>query len=308
VDEILVDDLIASPVQSWAQLLSRAEILRCLSRKPSISIAEADETARQLNISRRRVFSLLRAYRNRVAGALASGPRTGQHDHIDEVKENIIAQALVRAGPAARYRDVWQHVVEISHTLGRTPPSQTSVKTRFGRCPAKVDLAKRLNADCDFIVDMCELEIWFQGRGGRRDDDPEPAHLLAVIEVSTGTLIHHRLFAGSPEPSEIAASITTFLRDQPATLMPRRLGLIPLLGSDFPISFAEAKGWTVVPASSVRKLAQGSALKAIFGTRMGRIPIRTGRKVVRRAVQQSRVPMEIASEVVRRLATMRSVQ
>src|SRR3546814_6739083 len=85
--------------------------------------------------------------------------RNGARRRIDERKETVIAQAIEVAGAAARMRDEQALAAQLSAERGVERPSQTSIRTRFGRRPTEVDIVNRLKLDCDLVIDLCPLAI-----------------------------------------------------------------------------------------------------------------------------------------------------
>src|SRR3546814_4246278 len=98
-------------------------------------------------------------YTTLVRAAAAHGHRNGARRRIDERKETVIAQAIGVAGAAARMRDVQALAAQLSAERGVERPSQTSIRTRFGRRPTAVDIVNRPKLDCDLVIDLCPLAI-----------------------------------------------------------------------------------------------------------------------------------------------------
>src|SRR3546814_20511904 len=101
---------------------------------------------------------------------------------MDERKETVIAQAIEVAGAAARMRDVQALAAQLSAERGVERPSQTSIRTRFGRRPTEVDIVNRLKPDCDLVIDLCPLAIPVI------DDDDNVAMAWLLISIDPQTI------------------------------------------------------------------------------------------------------------------------
>src|SRR3546814_758349 len=118
---------------------------------------------------------------------------------MDERKETVIAQAIEVAGAAARMRDVQALAAQLSAERGVERPSQTSIRTRFGRRPTEVDIVNRLKLDCDLVIDLCPLAISVIDD----DDNVAMAWLLISIEPQTRRVWAHQIFAGQPRERQV---------------------------------------------------------------------------------------------------------
>jgi hypothetical protein len=301
IDEVLVQDLIAAPVQNWPLLIERASVLRDLSNYPRLNRCQVHTAAAALNVGPRRIYSLIKAYRQRLKGAPARGPQTGKHFHIDCAKEQVIAEAIKRAGPSARFRDVWRYVQEVSRERDIDLPSESAVKTRFGKAPVAIDLAGRLNTCCDYIADLCTLELNLKSPAGAAGT----AHLLAVVETSSAAVVHYEVFRGAPAKVQIASSLATFVTSSSVPNTRPSIGLTWDGADESLVEHVRAKGWAIDHASASRKLTAGYAITAVFGLRLGRIPLRTARSRTDIRTEFPTAPADIAAVVLKRVLEQR---
>src|SRR3546814_1097866 len=88
-------------------------------------------------------------------------------------------------------RDVQALAAQLSAERGVERPSQTSIRTRFGRRPPEIDIVHRLKLDCDLVIDLCPLAISVIDD----DDNVAMARLLISIEPHTRPEWAHPVFA-----------------------------------------------------------------------------------------------------------------
>src|SRR3546814_2035828 len=108
-------------------------------------------------------------------------PRSTRTDTLFPYTTLFRSQAIEVAGAAARMRDVQALAAQLSAERGVERPSQTSIRTRFGRRPTEVDIVNRLKLDCDLVIDLCPLAISVIDD----DDNVAMAWLLISIEPQT---------------------------------------------------------------------------------------------------------------------------
>lgn len=298
IDPLLIEDLACSPPQLWSQLIQRAEVLRPLAQETRLDAAQVNQAMLAMGVKRRRFYDLLERHRARHRGAEPSGPQTGLTYHLEAAAENIIAQALRLADPEARQGEVFRLAMRLSSERGLSPPSETSVRTRWARARAGNRFRQRLQITCDFVADLCALELCVQNEAGLE----VPAYLMAMIDCATGRPVHHALFAGEPETSAIGTSIVEYLRRR-ADALPKHATLG--LSSAFPEEDAHklrcVNWWSVVPATVKRKVTAGLPLRTSVGHWLGRIRLRADIASWREPVNYAPVPLEIAAAVVRHL-------
>lgn len=271
LDDILIEDLAVSPPQIWRRRIKQAEVIGPLAALPRSRVPLIDQACADLDISRRQFFKLLKLHRHRLEGGPVRGNATGVHFRIDEAKEGVIAQAIASAGPAARYTDVLALAQQLARDQGIQSLSETSVLTRFSKPRAGIDLVNRLKlADCSFVADICPLEL------AVLDNDAltKAAWLIATIDTRTGEFVHHDLFAGKPVFGQALGSLGKALDGEGEASHDNRIGLTSSLCDLNLLSLSLLNGSTTVMASETRKLVGGSAIRAVCGRSLGRIPIR----------------------------------
>src|SRR3546814_3491650 len=89
-------------------------------------------------------------------------------------------------------RDVQALAAQLSAERGVERPSQTSIRTWFGRRPTEVDIVNRLKLDCDLVIDLCPLAISVI----EDDENVAMASLLILIEPQTRRVWAPKISAG----------------------------------------------------------------------------------------------------------------
>lgn len=268
----MIDDLAVSPPPAWAKRIERAAVIGPLARASAVTSADQKAASARLGIGRRQFYSLLALYRARLTGTPPRAHQTGVHRHIAERKEAVIAQAIDVAGAAARMRDVQALAITLSAEQGVERPSQTSVRTRFGKGRHDVDIVNRLKLDCDLVVDLCPLATAVFDSAG----NTAIAWLLAVIAPNDRHLEAHEIFAGQPSEHQVCK----FLSDLPAASKGEWSGhQIAFTGHDLVKCTSSLQSSCILPAlnepSTSRKVSPGEVIRALFGSAVGRIPIRS---------------------------------
>ena len=290
-DNILIEDLAASPPQVWAQRSEQAEVIGPLASFAKLTVADAERARAELQISRRYLYQLMKARRERLNGFPARGHGTGAHFHIEECEERIIAQAIDLAGPAARHRDVVALAISMSEQEGIAPPSEKAVRVRFGKHRPNIDLANRFKLECDYIADLCPLGMAMTDQ--HKEDD---GWLLAVVESNRCTIIKHELYVGKPSRPQLLASLAN------AAAAPdfagRPLGISAAVAAYDLLDLSLYNGAELRRPSRENAIVGGSIIKAVCGSSLGRIRIRT--EPSRRSGYRP-VTLRLAAAVVGRL-------
>ncbi|QDP19063.1 hypothetical protein [Sphingomonas xanthus] len=290
-DDILLEDLAASPPQVWAQRNEQAEVIGPLASLSKLTVADAERARAELQISRRYLYQLVKARRERLNGLPARGHGTGAQFHIDECQERIIAQAIDRAGPAARHRDVLALAMSMSEQVGIAPPSEKAVRVRFGKHRPNIDLASRFKLECDYIADLCPLGLALADEKGEAD-----AWLFAAVESNRCTIITHDLYIGKPSRHQLLASLAN------AAAAPdfagRPLSLSAAVEAYNLVDLSLDNGAELRRPSRGKAIVGGSIIKAVCGSSLGRIRIRT--EPSRRSGYRP-VTLRLAATVVGRL-------
>lgn len=271
IDNILIDDLAVLPPSAWAKSIERAAVIGPLARSSAVTSADQKAASARLGIGRRQFYSLLALYRARLTGAPPRGHQAGVHRHIDDRKEAVIAQAISVAGAAARMRDVQALAVKLSAEQGIEQPSQTSIRTRFGKGRHDVDIVNRLELDCDLVVDLCPLAMAvFDGAG-----NAAIAWLLTLIEPKARRLEAHRIFAGQPRERQVRDFLSDFCASK-GELSGLQIGFTGHDLIDCAVSLPSSeKQPELKEASTSRKVSPGEVIRALFGSALGRIHIRS---------------------------------
>ena len=272
IDNILIDDLAVLPPSAWAKSIERAAVIGPLARASAVTSADQKAASARLGIGRRQFYNLLALYRARLTGAPPRGHQTGVHRRIDDQKEAVIAQAISVAGAAARMRDVQVLAVKLSAEQGIEQPSQTSIRTRFGKGRHDVDIVNRLKLDCDLVVDLCPLAMAvFDGAG-----NAAIAWLLTLIEPKARRLEAHRIFAGQPCERQVRDFLLDFQAGSNGGLPGLEIGFTRLDLINCPVFLPNSeKQFELKDVSTSRKVSPGEVVRAMFGSTLGRIHIRS---------------------------------
>lgn len=296
MDDILIEDLAASPPQTWARQIEQAAALRSFMARTEINHGEVKATYSKMGISRRHFYLLLAQQRARIAGAPPRGSRQGLQFSIDRRKEDVIAAAIAEAGPSARGKDVYAYAVELAIAREIEPPSRTSVRTRFGKRRRDVDVVGRLQTNCDFIIDVCPVGLSLSDDAG----NPCTGWFLALIDTKNACLIAHELYAGQPRASQVRSFLSSSLRWSESDLRRASVGITaPLPNLSIPPSISN-HGRSLVSVE-LKKISGGTAVRALYGMAIGRIPIRS--KASDLADDGSPIPLPIAAAVVRKIVS-----
>jgi hypothetical protein len=139
---------------------------------------------------------------------------------------------------------------------------------RFGKHRPNIDLANRFKLECDYIADLCPLGLALTDQ--QEEDD---AWLLAVVESNRCTIIKHELYVGKPSRPQLLAS----LANAAATphLAGRSLGLTAAVAAYDLLDLIFYSGTETRQPSNERAVLGSSIIKAICGSSLGRIRIRT---------------------------------
>lgn len=299
LDRILIEDLAASPPQIWSRRIKQAEVIAPLAKLARLNADDVERACAELAISRRQFFNLLKAHRCRLEGGPIRGNATGVHFHLEESKERVIEQAISQAGAAARYTEVLRLAENLAREKGVEPPSETSVRTRFCKPRAGIDLVKRLKlVDCRFVADICALELGVLDHRGRSSG----AWLIAVIDTDTGGILHHEIFAGKPLFAQALGVLGMAYSCERERRQNKRIGLTSGLFDLNLLDLSFLNQTTTVMASETRKLVGSSAIRAVWGRSLGRIPIRNERSCWSAELPPT-VPLAAAQQVVTHIVT-----
>lgn len=293
-DVLLIEDLANSPPQEWATLIMRGPTIQRLANARKTKITEIQEEAAHLGISSRTLFRLISQRRRRLAGGSPRRPMTGMSYGLSEEKERVIADAIVNAGTDARLVDVYNEAVRLSEERYISAPSETSIRTRFGK-PRPANWRARLGISFDYVVDLCGLDLSVYRVAGER----LPAHCFCLLDASNGKMLAHRLFAGTPDPTEMAEIIAD-------CLAARAIDSSNGVGVGFPPALARLAALinrslppsTMTCLPMAKAIRPGYVIKAAVGSRVGRVAIKCGTPERLPPAPWEPVPFEIAALVI----------
>jgi hypothetical protein len=267
---LLVEDLANAPPQSWARLVEQDAVIGQLAFQASVPVRQASVAAAKLSVNNRQIYKLLKARRERLAGAKASGPMTGCQPHIASEQIAVIDRAITAMGAGARGVAVYREVLRLTSLLGMEPPSKSTVGRHFAKAPHAPDLRQRFGTDADLIVDLCGLELNLIGADG----SSSPAQLLAIVAGESGRIVRHKLFAGPPPIQEASELIRCSIQEQE-----RGEKVTVSLSNPFhAVQFASLNtslGLTGRAAHGRRAVPAGSVIASTMRGRVGRVRIRS---------------------------------
>ncbi len=295
INSRLVEDLSVAPPQEWARLVRQSEILDYFL-EAEVGVAAAAVAAKQLNVTIRHFYKLLKFHRDRAAGTPPRGSQTGFACSISGVQNRIISEAIDAVGPGGRFAEVYRDVVRRSEDAGAEVPSKTSVRTRFGKGRLAIDLAARFEVRCSVFIDLCGLEIDLIAFDG----SVSPATLLVVVDAETTLVPHHKVFIGRPTPIALA-------RELHIGLLARIGTANPTIGATTEVRFAlsllpscRLNGHTFDRTTKVASLRSGSVARAIFGRKVGRVLTRADPKTWLKQTSIEPVSSLVAEAVIGR--------
>jgi putative transposase len=93
--------VLTAPTEIWGAAVRQAEVIRSLAAKDTVGLADADEAAAELRISRCQVYVLLRRWRagegvvSDLLPGRSSGGRSGEHTIADLAELFSVSRATV---------------------------------------------------------------------------------------------------------------------------------------------------------------------------------------------------------------------
>lgn len=270
--------------------------MRQLASSDRCTGRELKRAADEMGVRMRQAAGLLRAYRERIRGRPARENRTGCHYRLDTRSEALIQDAIAVAGSDARLSDVLREIHPLARTRSLSVPSEKAIRARFGDRPLEVDLGGRLSTSCRFIADLVELDLPLSQD---KDGEPRNAHLLAMIDVEQGSILAFELCPGAPPLSASLRSLETMRKDLRFD-DDLGVGLPDNMLGDLQRSGCSSGRGHYVSIARDRYTANGSALAALLGRKIGRIRLYRGTKGTA-ASEELAIPFALATEVVRLL-------
>ncbi|MEV0386048.1 Mu transposase C-terminal domain-containing protein [Nonomuraea sp. NPDC050643] len=146
--------VLTASAAEWSMAARRAEVIGGLAREPQVRIAEADEAATQLGISRRQVYELLKRWRagSQVASDLLPRRSSGGRGRgrLPEEIEALLLE-VIRSRYLTRQRRtvsaVYKEVVRQCQIRGLTVPSRGTLERRIGQLDPVASVTARQGAD-----------------------------------------------------------------------------------------------------------------------------------------------------------------
>ena len=141
---------------TWKQALLRNEVIAPLSRQNIIGKQAVEETARQLGLSKRQVYKLVRRYREGeglVTDMALDPPGGGKgKGRLPEAVEKLIENILQKRYLNRQKRSevvIWREIAESCRNLGLKSPALNTVRARMKRLDPCVVMRKRNGPDAE---------------------------------------------------------------------------------------------------------------------------------------------------------------
>jgi hypothetical protein len=275
INSILVEDLADAPAQLWPKLIERHQILAPLAAQTALTVADADEGARRLGLTRRRFYSQLAAFKIRSRHGVAYSYKTGRNRVLSVEQHVAIQDAHDAVGDRARLTTIYAEVRRICAIRQIPAPALTSVNTRLGRCPSPIDLRTCFKLVVPIAPDAAGLRI--EVTDGQA---AEPARIAAVFCTTTSRVLWHKLYLGMPPKDELAADVRAQL-----------IALCPALETDLKSPSTPFENWRV------KSLRSSAIFRRAFGPILGRLRIAFPERITGSDGYPS-VPIAVAREVI----------
>ena len=143
-------DLATVSDQDWAEAKRRVDVIRPLAKMPFCPISLAEEASKALELSRRRVYSLIRIYRSSgglLTSLLPSKPSGGKgQSRLSTKVEGLIGEAIEslylnrQRVPTSR---VVEDVQRRCNRAGLLTPSESTIRRRVESIPVQEALRRR---------------------------------------------------------------------------------------------------------------------------------------------------------------------
>lgn len=172
------DGHLVMPEPDWQKARDRARVIGRLAGRDTVGLAEADQAAVELGISRRQVYVLLRRFRagsglvTDVIPGRSGGGRGGTR--LDEAVEQIIRETVRKRFLTRQRRSiavVHREIRQACAARGLRPPSRNTVAARISRL-RPVEVARRRGGP--------DAARPLQSAG---DDVPHPAGILEDVQI-----------------------------------------------------------------------------------------------------------------------------
>jgi len=283
IDSILVEDLADAPIQLWPKLIDRYQILAPLAARTALTVADADEGARRLGVTRRRFYSQLAAFKVRSRHGVAYAYKTGRNRILSVEQDVAIQDAHDAVGDHARLTTIYAEVRRLCAIRQIPAPALTSVNTRLGHCPSPVDLGTCFNLAVPIAPDLAGLRIEVtEGQAA------EPARIAAIFCAATSRVLWHEVYLGMPPKDELAGDV----RAQLIALCPK-------------IEIALKSPSTPFEQWRVKSIRSSAIFRRAFGPIIGRLRIAFPGRITGGGRYPS-VPLAVAREVIAEIIERRN--
>ncbi|MBB5716250.1 hypothetical protein [Sphingomonas aerophila] len=242
-------------------------------------------------------YNLVRIFRLRQEGEQVRASSQGRHEHLAPEVAQAVEDAIAELGPGAIEAQVRNRSAEICRERGLPQPSRNAVWTRFGRPNQAFELGPRLGVSAGAILDCCPLAIDVE-----QDGHSYPANLLTLVDVSTGVMPGRALIAGLPTPDDVIRVLRKHPNAKGASIVSSS-GIPPQVVGE--LSQNPDRSVSIAP---IRSLRAGAATRAIFGLRIGRVPLAPRRKEVGGPDVPPPLPFDQVREVVHALVDERNAE
>ncbi len=257
MEQIEAARLAELPTTQWEQAKERVAVVRRYLREGDTSMHAVTRHADEIGLGRGmfyRLVNVVKAWDECKEPVRPKAPRRP----TDVASASLAQEAVDLAGPAATLEQAIARAVELATGRGIAPPSERAIRGAYGRVRSGRATRERLKLPGRFAIDATALEATVADGHA-----PAIAVLTAVVDMRDGTLVAWRLTAGEADGPTLSHMLDVSL----ATLSVTRA---------ITVSSALPDGiGTLLARSSIKveeqRVAGGSILKAVLGSRIGRI-------------------------------------
>ena len=182
-----------------------------------------------------------------------------------------LEEAIAHAGPGARPGAIQSAAEALCEKRKISPPSKRAVRTRLNLPMEVTDIASYTGMNTDYAIDMSPLDVAVDGP----DNIPYHAVLTAFIDVSRGIALAHVVTADRPTADDILQLVTE-AAEKTSSASPARASLVTYRSApiDDPRTKAQLRSLGIAQSDvQVDSRRPGLALTAMFGTKLGRVPL-----------------------------------
>lgn len=262
MDSELTQQLAELPPVQWAEAQRRHRILSRYLAEPDRTTAVADRYAKEMGVGRSLLYSLARILSERRDGRSTRIFVRSSAAAVDAGSAAAVTDAMGALGAGARPTEVFAEARRLCIERGVPLPSKRQIRTRHVRPGAGKEAAARLRVDADVALDAGMLALSI-------DDHLEPkiAHLVTLLDLREGSVLDYLVTAGVPTFRDAL----TLLNRMPVTEDRVKL-VLPIERLTGPLR-QDLAGRRSIRIIKVRRLSPGSAVRAVLGDRLGRIPL-----------------------------------